>query len=138
MGFELSQLGTKTKSEAGVPMKIINPATGGLFYDDEKKPVTITLKGRNSQAQRAALRVVQDRRITRQARDVRPTEEETKEDEIDLLCAITVDWSFTTLDGKPFPPTPENIRAFWADERFTWILEAASRFALNDGNFLGT
>jgi hypothetical protein len=138
MTFDLTQLDTRTKSAAGVPMTIINPKTGGPVLDSDGNPVTITLRGRNSQEHKNVFRVIQDRRLDRAARGVRLTEDEQRQEEAEFLTALTVDWTFTELDGQPFPPTAENFRKFWIDERFTWILEQATRFAANDGNFLAT
>ncbi len=137
MTFDLTKLDSRSKSETGVEMKIIHPGTLAPITNSDGQPVTITLRGRNSTAYKTAFRMVQDRARERAARGLRPNDEETRVDEIDFLCAVTTDWKFTELDGAPFPCTPENIRKLWSDERFTWVLEQATRFAANDGNFLG-
>lgn len=137
MTFDLTKLDTRAKSEAGVDMKIFHPSTLAPIMNDEGKPITITLKGRNSAAYKTAFRTVQERGRERQARGVRANEEEIRADEIEFLSAVTVGWTFTELDGQPFPFNQDNSRRLWSDERFTWILEQATRFAANDGNFLG-
>jgi hypothetical protein len=138
MTFDLTKLDIKSKSEAGEKMKIYSPKTGEPITNDAGEMVTITLKGRHSAAYKAAARTAQDRARERQARGVKQNDEEARNDGIDLLCAVTLDWNFTELDGQPFPCTPENIRKLWADDRFAWILIQASNFISGDGNFLAT
>jgi hypothetical protein len=137
MTFDLTKLDIREKSEAGVAMNILHPKDGSFIRNSEGQPVTITLKGRNSMAFKNINRVISDRNRERAARGATTNEEEARQNEIDFLCAVTVDWTFTDLDGQPFPPTADNIRKLWSDERFSWVLEQATRFAANDGNFLG-
>ena len=136
MTFDLTKLDIIAKSEAGTPMMVLHPKDGAPIRNDDQKPITITLKGRNSQAFKAANRVIQERNRERAARGVTSNDEEARQNEIEFLTAVTVTWDFSELDGQPFPPTPDNIRKLWSDARFSWIADQASRFAVNDGNFL--
>jgi hypothetical protein len=136
--FDIAALDTKTKSEEGVEMKVLSPKTMLPMTDDDKNPVTITLRGRNSTAYKNAISIINDRARERQARNIAPTPESRADDEAEVLAACTIGWTFTEMDGKPFPPTPENIRAFYGNERFTFVHEQASRFVASDGNFLAT
>ncbi len=136
MTFDLTKLDAKTRSDAGVAMTVINPATALPLRDDAGKPVTITLKGKSSAAYKTIWRVILDRNRDRSAKGITPNEEEVRQDDIDLLTALTAAWDFTDLDGAPFPCTPENARRMWSDERFSWVMQQAMRFASNDGNFL--
>lgn len=136
--FDISSLETLTRSEAGVDMTLYHPASGNPIVNAEGKPVTITLCGRNSDAFRKASRLVVERQIERNARGVKATDIEAREDEAEILIACTRAWTFDQMDGQPFPASPENIRRFWMDKRFPWIFEAAQRFVMSDGNFLGT
>lgn len=138
MSFDISKFDTRNKSEAGVEMKIFSPVTGKPFTDSDGKEITITLRGRNSRQYKDAQRVVVERRIERQARGVNSTPADLQQDDADILAACTVTWTFTEMDGQPFPPTPENATQFWHSERFPWIVDQASRFIANDGNFLET
>jgi hypothetical protein len=136
MSFDLAALDTRTKSEAGMPMTLISPKTLSPILNDAGEPVTITLRGRNSAAYKAVFRTIQQRSRERANRGITPTDDEQRTDEAEFVSACTVAWTFTDLDGAPFPCTPENIHKLWNDPRFTWILEQATRFAANDGNFI--
>jgi hypothetical protein len=136
--FDIATLETRTRSEAGATMQLNHPSSGSPILDDKGQPITITLLGRNSDAYERAARVVVERRIERNARGVVATADEAREDECEILTACTKGWSFDKMGNEDFPCTPENIRKFWRDRRFPWIFEAAQRFVLSDGNFLGT
>jgi hypothetical protein len=136
MSFDLIKLDAKTLSMTGKPMKIFHPRSAQPIVDDAGQEVTITLKGKYSDEYKAAMRVVSDRARDRAARGVQITPEENKREEVDILTAVTVGWTFDQLGGVPFPFTPENARVLWSDERFAWVFEQATRFAANDGNFL--
>lgn len=135
--FDIAALEVQSRSESGMPMSIIHPRTKVPVLDEEKNPVTITLLGRNSATFRETQRRIRDRRADRASKAIKATDEDLERDELDLLVAVTIGWTFTVMDGQPFPCNPENARRFWADPRFVWIREQAMSFVLEDGNFLG-
>jgi hypothetical protein len=134
--FDLADLDTQKLSEAGAKMEVIHPKTGSPVYDDDGQPIYILLNGRNSKQYRAAMRVVQERRIDRRARNIKVTEDEARSDDFEVICACTRGWSLKILDGQPFPYSPENVRKLWNDRRFVWLFERASVFIVDDANFL--
>ncbi|WP_029311616.1 hypothetical protein [Acidiphilium angustum] len=138
MSFDLAQLDTYSLSEAGVPMELIHPGTLAPITDDDGDIVSVSLRGRNSDVYRAAMRKVQQRRTERRARNLIQTEDETRADDYEVIAACTVGWTLKVLDGQPFPCTPENVRRLWADRRFSWLFEQASQFIVTDANFLAT
>jgi hypothetical protein len=138
MPFDIASLETQSLSEAGVAMPLFHPRTGQVVRDENDREVTITLLGRNSKAFRDKVRAITEKAQERRARGVQPTNEEIRADDVDLITACTRDWSFVTMDGQAFPPTPDNIRKFWSDLRYQWIFERAQQFVNSDGNFLAT
>ncbi len=137
MTFDIAAFDTRTKSEVGTDMTILRPGSPfAPFLDAEGKPLTITLKGRNSVAFKAAQREIQQRNADREARGIPRTDDDEKTDRFNLLCAVTVGWSFDTLDGQPFPFSPDNVKKLWADERWAWLQVQAINFHSSEGNFL--
>jgi hypothetical protein len=138
--FDLLKLDTRAKSEAGVDMVLRyppGPNGGAPIKDSAGMPVTIKLKGVNSDAFRAAKREMEQRAVERRARSITPNEAELDIDTQDYLCSITIGWSDNlTLGGEAFPPTPENIRKLWADQRWSWVSKQVESFVLAEGNFL--
>lgn len=135
-GFDIGRLETLTKSEKGVKMELIHPASMSQVLREDGEPVTITLLGANSEAFREAQRQVQDRRATRVAKGAKTTTDDVRGEDFHILMACTVDWTFDKLDGQPFPFNRENSRKFWGDRRFDWIFRAAIVFIVQEGNFL--
>jgi hypothetical protein len=118
-------------------MEIVDPK-GEIVRDDQGNPVTITLRGKNSEAARAAERKAVNRQIeaARRGRKNVNHVEDVESQNLDRLEACTVDWSFTELDGKPFPCNPANARQFWGDRRFRSIRDQAEAFIADEQNFI--
>ena len=136
MNFDVSQLDTRTLSEAGVPMPIKHPRTNAPILGKDGKPVTITLLGPNSAKAKAVNRELQARRADFAARGVKMEPKDFERERFDLLVALTTGWTFDQLDGKPFPFSPDNLRAFWADQRWEWLQSEAWQWCQSDGNYL--
>jgi hypothetical protein len=134
--FDVAMLDTAARSEEGVNFVVRNPTTGAQISDKEGKPVTIRLMGSNSEKYRGVQRAIQANVARLAGRDIKQTEEERRGDMEKLMCAVTVGWSFTELDGKPFPFTSENAKTLWGDKRWTWLLQMAFVFVNSEGNFL--
>ena len=134
--FDIEKFDTRTRSEAGAEMVVRNPTSGVPFRTEDGKEVTITLFGRNSSAFRVAEREVRARALIRSKAKVDVTEEETQQDLVEFLCAMTRDWSGLQRGGAEFPATPENIRLFWSDDRWGWLARQAEQFSMGEGNFL--
>jgi hypothetical protein len=135
MSFDVASTSTLESSTEGVFMPFLNARTGDPLRDDDGKEVGVTLRGRLSrqgqqfQQDQATKRLEMGRRG--QEVSVDTLESETTE----MLVALTVGWSFDTLDEKPFPCSPENARKFWSDPRFRAHRERANVFVGNEANF---
>jgi hypothetical protein len=135
--FDIARFDTRTRAEAGAEMVILRPAPPyAPFLDDDKKPLSLSLKGRNSTAYKAIQRELQMRNADRSARDITRTDEDEQRDRFDVLVAVTAGWSFDQMDGQPFAFSPENVRKLWADNRWDWLQTQALNFVNAEGNFL--
>ncbi len=134
--FDIANLDTRTRSEAGVQMPLINPRSGAPILDDAGAPVTISLLGPNSAKFKEVMRKLQLRRVDMGSRGVKMAEEDFERERFETLVAVTVGWSFDKLDAKDFAFSPENARIFWSDGRWDWVRSQAHAFCQQDGNFL--
>jgi hypothetical protein len=137
MAFDFADLDTLTLSERGVDMPLVNLRTRAALIDDDGTPLTITLAGRQSDTFRSSLKSLLSRRAEAAARNPGTTDTDTKEiDDIEILIACTLGWTFKIFDKQPFPCTPLNIRKLWNDPRFRPQRAQAMDFLLTDANFL--
>jgi hypothetical protein len=138
MSFDIATIGYGPRLEAGSTLKLVKPGTQTPVLDAEGQEVTLTLRGRNSSVVQEARDQFNAERLERAAREgSKPlSAEELRENELRVLGAATVGWSWTELDGAAFPCTAENVRKFFTDPRFAWVREQARGFVENDGNFL--
>ena len=138
MPFDIASLDTLTLSERGVPMTVVNPKTAMPVLDTAGKPVVIMLKGRAADAFETTQEAIRQARGDRAARGIISSTAEIKEEDVRLLCALTMGWTIEQIDGQDFPFSPENARRLWSDPRWPWLKERAIQFAQGDGNFLMT
>ena len=136
MSFDISALDTLTKSQDGVEMPLIHQGTGKPFLTDAGVPLFIRLRGRTSDEYMGAEESIREQRNAIMRRGVQVGQQEADSFGTALLVAATVDWNFDSMDGAPFPCTPQNARRLWSDKRFRWVRESAFAFVANDGNFL--
>ena len=134
--FDVASLDTRTLSEAGVAMPILNPRNQQPMLDSAGNPVTVTLLGPNSEKSKAVFRGIQTRRADFAAKGVRMTEADFDRERFDALVALTIGWTFTAIAGQPFPFSAENARILWADKRWDWLQTSAFVFCQQDGNYL--
>ena len=134
--FDVSQLDTRANSEAGIAMKILHPKTGVPILDDKMQPVTVTLRVPNSEVSRNKQRELQLRRTDMARRNIDLDDAYFSRERFEFLTAVTMGWTFDTMDGQPFPFNPGNMDKFWADERWEWVQGQAFSFAQQGGNYL--
>lgn len=136
MTFDISRLDTRALSDAGVAMPILHPRSGAPMLGSDGLPVTITLLGPNCATFKKVQRELQTRRTDAAARGIKLTDQDLDRERFDMLVAVTTGWTFDTFDGKPFPFTPDNLRAFWSDKRHEWVQFQAWAWCQQDGNYL--
>jgi len=132
-GLDLSKLDTATPAEEGSVVELEHPATGEPLRDPEtKKPITVTLRGKDSPAVQAVANKQWDRRQERIRRQKSHSSAAVVEaDSVEVLVAATISWSGIALDGEVLECTPENAYKVYSDDRFPWLVEQLSR-ALGD------
>lgn len=134
--MDLSTLDITASAEEGAVMELRHPASHAVLVDADKKPLTITLAGDDSERVRKAQRAATNRRLAMQGRRSgnKLTAEELEADGIDVLAAATVAWTGIVLDGQPLDCTPANAKTVYA--RLPWIREQAETFTADRANFL--
>lgn len=133
-----------TRTDTGSPMPIRHPATGLPMLDEHKKPVTISFLGQYSDIFRETMRAIQVNRAefhneARAANPLKPAplpQDKIDEENVTILTSCVVGWTIPSLDGQPFPFTPENAARLFTDRRFIWLRDPALAFIQGDGNFL--
>lgn len=132
--FDLDVIDTKTRSEAGTTMAV-KTLDGSPLLNSKGKPVEITVKGPDSSDYMRLVRVQIKKRM---ARSGAPTEEQSAEDEADLinlLAACTLGWS-GILDKETKEPvtfTADGCRQLY--QNFPVIRDQVDSFIANRANF---
>lgn len=104
------EIDTLENSEKGVTFPILSLVSGAPIQVGDA-PMTITLKGVDSQAYQKAAREIQ---LTGSKRRGAGLEYDTLEAAADLLAAVTVAWTgFQDEQGRPAQCTAENAKAIY-------------------------
>ena len=136
MAFDILAFDTRARSETGIVMPIVNPRTRAPWRTEAGETLSITLRGRNSDAWRDAQREVSKQRAEREAANIRSTDEDFQRERATILAAVTVGWSFDTLGEQPFAFNAANAFRLWSDTRWPWLIDQAFAFVVEDSNFL--
>lgn len=134
--MDLSILDIAGPSEEGRKMFLTHPRTGDPWRDSAGNALYIMLLGQHSSTVQGATEMLAARLEGRPPGSPIRTRADRVRDDAEILVAATRFWNFETLDGGPFPCTPENALRFWTDERFAWVRIKALRFISDDGAFL--
>lgn len=132
--FDLDVIDTKTLSETGAAMPV-KGLDGSALFNSAGKPVEIVVKGPDSADY---MRLVRAQIKKRMARAGAPTEEQSLEDEsdlIDLLVACTKGWNGMLAKGTAEPVlfTADACRQLYRD--FPVIRDQVDSFIANRANF---
>jgi hypothetical protein len=123
--------------DTGTFLQFQTPA-GAPLVDDDKNPVGVILRARNSQAGLAQLRANGNRRIADAQSGVTKASVERGEAEMaELLVACTVEFrGIDTLDGVTIDPKSTDFaRKFWGDDRFKRERSRAEDWISDEANF---
>jgi hypothetical protein len=63
------------------------------------------------------------------------TADTLRERGINYIVARLLRWSDMTMDGAPFPCTPDNVRKLLADRRFGLVYDQANAFLIDEKSF---
>lgn len=100
---------------------------------EDSKPVLVTLHGPASDKYRKAMDLQNKRANKRGKRE--PTPQESREDNVEFLTAISVSIANITFDGE----TVDNADAFrklYSNPKWEWVAKQIGKFVFEDGNFL--
>lgn len=134
--FDLDQLNTSDLANRGVVMEVRHPITGEVAVDSNKKPVTLTLCGEDSDVYRRSQREAADRRIqARQSgRRMAMTAEELENESLQTLIDCTRGWSGLGVAGVELEFSAENALLLY--RKFPWLREQAEAFIQDRSRFL--
>lgn len=136
--MDLSNFDSVKASDEGAVMEVMDPTKGvplTFMVGEEKKPVTITLLGMDSQKVRDKRNFEINKRLKVTARNRNTTTAEQNEEEgTSLLAFCTVAWSGMVLDGKPLECTKDNAALVYT--RFPWLRSQVDEFVGDRANFL--
>lgn len=136
MSFDIASATVYHELNEGSFLHLTDPR-GVKLYNADKKPVGVTLYGRNSERGIAAARAVGNQRLADRFRGGAPTTIEVNEqNNAEILAACTGPWTWTELDGQPFPHNLDNARRFWNDERFRRWRDQAEEYISSEANFM--
>lgn len=111
------------QDEQAVDIPIDDKAGNPYLGPDDTTPLTISVLGSDAKAVRHT-KEQQTRRLLRQTRK-KYTPQDLYNDRIETAAAAVTGWSGWTLNGEPWPCTPENVRALFATEHILEQVEDA-------------
>jgi hypothetical protein len=120
--------------DEGSTLELRHPGTGAPLLDDDEKPISITLAGKDSDRYRATQRAISNR-LLKQGRKQTPTVEAMEADAVEVLVACTLEWSGVVIDGEPLKCSAANARKIYTDPRCAWIREQVDAFIDDRANF---
>lgn len=127
--MDLSNFNTVPAANAGAPMTVRDPS-GAPIVAADGSPVTITLRGRDSEVFLQTERKIIDRRVSHGGSSAAAREQ----DGIDLLAKCTVSWCGIVVEGEELECTEANARRVYRDFRF--IRDQADAFIGDRSHFM--
>ncbi len=127
--MDLIKLSPRKAADGGAVLHLKDPATGEELFDGGK-PVTITVKGADSEAVQEARRDVERRRVSG---------EEISEAEAgaEFLAAVTMDWQGIGLGStKSLKCSKENAKRLFLHPDAEWICGQVGPFSRDRRNFV--
>lgn len=133
MGFDISKFaGTAAAFDEGVDVEIRHPITS------EKLGLTVKVASYQSAKVRAVQRKMANTALREQSRNPKKvrTSEEIEERAKDVIAAAILDWSGFEKDGKPYPCTPEHVKAVVDDPDLWFIADQVDKAAEDQAAFI--
>ncbi len=128
-GFDIASLNLEQDANSEAPIEILHPVTKA------KLGITIYVMGAESTAYRNIIRRQQNRRLKllSKNRRIELTLEETEEEALDLLVAVTKRWDGLVWDGKAIECSEENIRMVYQER--PWLRQQVDEGVNDPANF---
>lgn len=144
--MSLTSLNTASTANAGVVMPVLHPTDRvPLFYGegDNRKPVTITLLGRDSEqfirAERASRKQVREALVRRQPYS--PADEDRAADQALAACTVAWDgipagWLDGSTDETPVEHSAASALKLYGNSGVRWLRDQVDEFIGERANFL--
>ena len=134
--FDIASASAFERLNQGAFMALTDPH-GQPLLDAEGQPVGIVMRGSNSREGLNASREIGNKRLSdsRRGGATPMTVEKNEGTTNQILAACTVSWTFTEMDGKPFPCNLTNALAFWGDDRYRRWRDQADAWISSEANF---
>ena len=130
--MDLANLTIVDDAEEGGWLTIQSPKGGDLLYD-EKNPVRIKLRGRDSDTYRKMERGIRDKRIEALRKQQSWEAKDQDNESMELLSACFIEWEGVFNEGEVFECTPENARRLMRVAPF--IFDQVDMFVADRANF---
>lgn len=137
MAFDISALAAIDESHLDIVDSTGSKTGWVLTFSGPGHPATIEADDRMAKRQLALQEEQEKARVNgRKWKGTGDTVDDVRERNIDYIVARLLRWSDgMTVDGAPFPCTPENARKILADRRYLLVYEQANAFLLDEKSF---
>jgi len=125
MDLTKSEFDVATAVDAGAELHLLHPFTGDALFDDDK-PVTITVRGLESESVRRVARM----QAKKASKGIKSSDEVNG---VEMLIAATCGWSGLHKGKDELEFNPENAR--WIYAEYDWIGQQVLAFAAERSNF---
>lgn len=141
--MSLAALNLSTAANEGRPLHLLHPGDRTPLKTADGEPVTITLRGRDSEAFIKAQYEARERTLEAVAQQTRLTGADQDMSTAETLAACTVSWAGIpqgwidgTLDESPAPFSEAAARKLYANPGVRWLREQADAFVGKRSNFV--
>ncbi|MNS58674.1 hypothetical protein D3C72_916010 [compost metagenome] len=141
--MSLTSLNTASAANEGRVMLVLHPEDRTPLLDEKKKPVTITLLGRDSDTFIQAENASRNRAMEQLSKNVKFSAAAAEQQTCETLARCTVDWSGIpkgwidgTDDETAAKLTEESAAALYASTGVKWLRDQVDEFVGTRANFL--
>lgn len=116
-------------------MDVRHPVSEEILRNENDEPISIELHSADSEVYRAELRKRQNKRLERSLKKGSKalTAEEIDRHTVEILAAVTADWSNIEWEGEALPFSHKNAVMLY--ESLPWLREQVDRFVTDRENF---
>lgn len=128
--MDFGKIDLQANAEKGAACHLEDPVTGELLYQDNGKPITISVLGQDSAVFRKEVAHIAERHGGKKKANLELAESNA----IHLLAKLVTGWDGIIWDGEPLECTQENVRMFLT--KFRPIRDQLDGFIADRSNFL--
>lgn len=141
--MSLASLNFAEAANEGRPMTVLHPIDRTALLDADKKPVTISLLGRDSDAFVTAENAARNRSVEQLTSGAKFSAAASDEETADILAKITTGWSGVvqgwidnTDDNTPAKFSTAAAKKLYQNRGLRWVRDQADKFIGDRANFL--